>query len=65
MYVSPTRWCGVGAIRLAVSNWRTGLEDAQGERVQRVEDSRDWEVTVQTLKGVMQVEEVEEEKQPR
>jgi hypothetical protein len=63
MYVSPTRWCGVGAIRLAVSNWRTGLEDAKGGRVERVEESRDWEVTVQTLKGVMQLAEGEMEQE--
>lgn len=63
VYVSPTRWCGKGAIRLAVSNWRTGLEDARGGRVEvdRVEESWDWEVTVQTLKSVMQVAEAEME----
>ena len=26
IYVTPTSWAGVGALRIAVSNWRTGLE---------------------------------------
>lgn len=26
IYVTPTNWAGVGALRIAVSNWRTGLE---------------------------------------
>jgi hypothetical protein len=26
IYVTPTSWAGVGALRIAVSNWRTGLD---------------------------------------
>jgi len=36
MYVTGTKWGGVGAVRLAVSNWRTG--DADWEIVKAVFD---------------------------
>jgi hypothetical protein len=26
IYVTPTSWAGVGSLRIAVSNWRTGLD---------------------------------------
>lgn len=67
VYVSPTTWDGQGAIRLAVSNWRTGLErrrpggregegmEAQYEEAQTIEESEDWRVTVEVLREVMQV----------
>ncbi|WVQ79331.1 hypothetical protein IAT38_001428 [Cryptococcus sp. DSM 104549] len=41
MYVSGTKWRGVGAVRMAVSNWRTGVE---GEG--------DWEVVRDVLERV-------------
>lgn len=58
VYISPTTWHGVPAVRLAVSNWRTGLEGAQGgakegEIVENIEESEDYRVTVETLKSVM------------
>jgi glutamate/tyrosine decarboxylase-like PLP-dependent enzyme len=30
MYVTSTRWRGEGAVRLAVSNWQTGVTDPEG-----------------------------------
>jgi hypothetical protein len=29
MYVTGTKWMGRGAVRLAVSNWRTGLQEGE------------------------------------
>lgn len=43
VYCTGTNWRGRGAIRLAVSNWRT---EAEGE-------GRDWEVVKGVLEGVM------------
>lgn len=43
IYVTPTSWAGVGALRIAVSNWRTGL-DGEG----------DFEAVVKALSGAMQ-----------
>jgi hypothetical protein len=31
MYVSATKWRGQGAVRVAVSNWRTGLDRTDGD----------------------------------
>ncbi|WVQ75704.1 hypothetical protein IAR50_005334 [Cryptococcus sp. DSM 104548] len=45
MYVSKTVWKGEGAVRLAVSNWRTGLE---GER--------DWEIVKEVLENAGKTE---------
>lgn len=42
IYVTATSWEGVGALRIAVSNWRTGLEGA-----------RDFEAVVEALSGAM------------
>lgn len=42
IYVTPTTWGGVGALRIAVSNWRTGL---QGDG--------DFEAVVKALSGAM------------
>lgn len=42
VYVTATSWEGVGALRIAVSNWRTGLEGDQ-----------DYEVLVKALSGAM------------
>lgn len=36
MYVTGTKWRGRGAVRLAVSNWRTGL--GGDEEVKRIEN---------------------------
>ncbi|WWD22041.1 hypothetical protein CI109_106529 [Kwoniella shandongensis] len=47
MYVSGTKWRGVGAVRIAVSNWRTGVE---GEG--------DWEIVKDVLENVGKGEEV-------
>lgn len=60
IYVSPTTWAGRSAVRLAVSNWRTGLEGArggpkEGQVVDRIEDSEDYSVTIDTLREVMAV----------
>lgn len=52
VYISPTTWNGVAAARLAVSNWRTGLEAADGRVVDRVEDSEDYRVVTETLRRV-------------
>jgi hypothetical protein len=38
MYVSGTKWRGVGAVRLAVSNWRTGRDGEDFDAVKRVLD---------------------------
>lgn len=54
IYISPTVWHGVPAARLAVSNWRTGLEAADGSVVDRVEDSEDYRVTVEVLSKIME-----------
>jgi len=43
IYVTGTKWRGEGAIRLAISNWRTGL------------DAMDFEAVRSVLEGVMQV----------
>lgn len=59
MYVSPTVWNGRGAIRIAVSNWRTGLEDAAGRRVDNVEESEDWRIVTETLRQVMKGSEIQ------
>ncbi|CAO1635381.1 unnamed protein product [Sympodiomycopsis kandeliae] len=53
IYISPTSWHGIGAARIAVSNWRTGLEDAEGKIVDDVRDSLDFKVTIETLRTVM------------
>ncbi|PWN30957.1 PLP-dependent transferase [Jaminaea rosea] len=53
LYVSPTSWGGKGAVRLAVSNWRTGLEDGDGKHVAKVQQSYDYQVTVQTLLDIV------------
>ncbi|KAK8846732.1 hypothetical protein IAR55_005819 [Kwoniella newhampshirensis] len=47
MYVSGTRWRGLGAVRIAVSNWRTGVE---GEG--------DWEIVRDVLEKIGKGEEV-------
>lgn len=52
MFVTGTVWRGRGAIRLAVSNWRTeipGDEEEEGEGF----GERDWEVVKGVLEGVM------------
>jgi hypothetical protein len=36
IYVTGTKWRGEGAIRLAVSSWRTGMDDADIAEVQAV-----------------------------
>lgn len=36
IYVTGTKWRGVGAIRLAVSNWRTGLSERDLQEVKSV-----------------------------
>lgn len=38
MYVTGTKWRGTGAVRLAVSNWRTGRDDKDWDVVERVLD---------------------------
>ncbi|KAI8616887.1 pyridoxal phosphate-dependent transferase [Chytriomyces sp. MP71] len=48
MYVTGTTWNGKGAIRLAVSNWRTGLHVQTGD-----ETDTDFETVVKVLAGVM------------
>ncbi|CAO1612999.1 unnamed protein product [Jaminaea pallidilutea] len=61
VYVSPTMWAGRGAVRIAVSNWRTGLEgksasESQGDSralAESVEQSEDYRVTIETLRAVM------------
>lgn len=45
MYVSPTQWRGRNAVRMAVSNWRTGIERAKGEK-------GDLEIVLETLARV-------------
>lgn len=45
MYVTGTKWRGGGAIRLAVSNWRTGVPGQVGED--------QWEVVRGVLEEVM------------
>jgi hypothetical protein len=47
MYVTGTKWRGGGAIRLAVSNWRTGVRGQVGED--------QWEVVRGVLEEVMGV----------
>lgn len=42
VYVTATSWDGVGALRIAVSNWRTGLEG-----------NGDYEALVKALSGAM------------
>ncbi|KAJ3118197.1 hypothetical protein HDU96_003237 [Phlyctochytrium bullatum] len=49
MYVSPTVWKGVGAVRLAVCNWRTGKAGLAG----RSEDD-DFNIVTEVLEGVLQ-----------
>lgn len=36
IYVTGTKWRGEGAIRLAVSNWRTGLDNDEFEKVKHI-----------------------------
>lgn len=43
IYVSPGGYCGLGAVRLAVSNWFTG-----------VDGDRDFDITTQALSEVME-----------
>lgn len=33
MYVTGTKWRGVGAVRLAVSNWRTGRDGSDDFKI--------------------------------
>ncbi|KAI8841954.1 pyridoxal phosphate-dependent transferase [Chytriomyces cf. hyalinus JEL632] len=51
MYVTGTKWAGKGAIRLAVSNWRTGAgeKDAEGEET-------DFATVIRVLQRVMNTE---------
>ncbi|KAJ3266641.1 hypothetical protein HDU77_011389 [Chytriomyces hyalinus] len=51
MYVTGTKWAGKGAIRLAVSNWRTGTgeKDAEGE-------DADFAAVIRVLQRVMNTE---------
>ena len=48
MYVTGTKWMGRGAVRLAVSNWRTGLAEGAGQEGQE----GDLEVVKRVLEGV-------------
>ncbi|KAH8918242.1 PLP-dependent transferase [Atractiella rhizophila] len=45
MFVTPTKWRGEDAARLAVSNWMTGLDHGKGE-------AEDWEIVQQVLEQV-------------
>ncbi|KAJ3225913.1 hypothetical protein HDU81_007586 [Chytriomyces hyalinus] len=51
MYVTGTKWEGKGAIRLAVSNWRTGTAEKDADGL-----DRDFTTVIQVLQRVMNTE---------
>jgi glutamate/tyrosine decarboxylase-like PLP-dependent enzyme len=51
MYVTPTTWRGAKAIRLAVSNWKTGTADADSGDVHDI----DLDIVVGVLEEVMRI----------